>query len=62
MSRNAEPRKSTEAANQTTWDALTDQERTAIKAAVKAYGDAPGQSVNVAMLYAVRAYQAEMGK
>jgi len=62
MSKNAEPRKSTEAANQALWESLTDRERTAVNAAMKAFADAPGTSDRISMLYAIRMYQAEMAK
>lgn len=61
MSTNAEAKAKMTALNNREWDAVSDLEKTAIRAALKAYSSSPGDSINMAMLRGIRAYQAIMG-
>ncbi len=60
MSENAEAKAKMAELNRREWEAVSDLEKTAIRAALKAYENSPGDSVNMAMLRGVRAYQATM--
>ena len=60
MSQNAEPKRKWAEINQVEWEALTDAQRTAVKAAVSAYANSPGNSENMAMWRAINAYAASM--
>lgn len=60
MSENAEPKKKMAELNRAEWDALSDVEKTAVRKALAAYQNSPGDSINMAMLRGVRAYMAIM--
>lgn len=61
MSQNAEPKAKMEALNHAEWSAVSDIEKTAVRAAIKAYGASPGNSEQMAMMRGIRAYLATMG-
>lgn len=62
MSANAESRGHADALNEAEWSKVSDIEKTAIHAAIRAFAMSPGNSEALAMLRAVRAYQATMGR
>lgn len=62
MSRNAEAKNHAAALNDAEWSRVSDLEKTAVHAAIRAYAESPGDSSSLAMLRAVRAYQATMGR
>jgi hypothetical protein len=61
MSQNAEAKAKMRDLNNREWEVIPDLEKNAVRAALKAYSNSPGDSINMAMLRGIRAYQAVMG-